>query len=281
MTSLGAQKTITATLVEHSNLALRKTVHQLWQLEGNDSLTIDVVQEENGKVFSIQLSQGFNYDTLPWILHRSLENYGLAEEAYLLTVFKCGKEEIILGYNSEDFKKGEVPCVGREQYSQCNIIKLTFPERKEGTTIFQNILYLLGILLILYAGVEIARIIGRRRLNKKKLEEKRQEELANSRSYILRIGNSQLFPDNQLILINGEEKELTYRENKLLLFLARHANQLLKREVILNKVWGEEGIKVGRSLDVFISRLRKILRADNKIAIRSVHGVGYRLEVIE
>ena len=56
-------------------------------------------------------------------------------------------------------------------------------------------------------------------------------------------------------------------------------NQVLKREDIQDAIWSEEGVIVGRSLDVFISRLRKILRKDERLAIKNIHGVGYRLEI--
>jgi len=58
-----------------------------------------------------------------------------------------------------------------------------------------------------------------------------------------------------------------------------HQQQILEREKIVAKVWGEEGVIVGRSLDVFISRLRKILKEDTRLEIKNVHGVGYKLLV--
>ncbi len=58
-----------------------------------------------------------------------------------------------------------------------------------------------------------------------------------------------------------------------------HPNQLLGRDLILQSVWGDEGITVGRSADVFVSRLRKLLQHDPTLRIASVHGVGYRLEI--
>ena len=73
---------------------------------------------------------------------------------------------------------------------------------------------------------------------------------------------------------------LTFRATKLLHYFVNHRNQLLKREQLLENVWEEEGILIGRSLDVFVSRLRKILKADDSLTIKTVHGVGYRLEVL-
>ena len=77
----------------------------------------------------------------------------------------------------------------------------------------------------------------------------------------------------------AEEINLTFRENKLLSFLASQPNEVLKRADILAAVWEEEGVIVGRSLDVFISRLRKLLKPDSTVQIKTIHGIGYRLEL--
>lgn len=85
--------------------------------------------------------------------------------------------------------------------------------------------------------------------------------------------------DNQLLEVESKSFELTYRESKLLDLFCRNANQLLARELIHQYVWGEEGLIVGRSLDVFVSRLRKFFKEEKAVKIASVHGVGYRLEI--
>ncbi|MBK8554245.1 MAG: winged helix-turn-helix domain-containing protein [Lewinellaceae bacterium] len=64
----------------------------------------------------------------------------------------------------------------------------------------------------------------------------------------------------------------------MLAYFVGKPNQILPREQILQDVWEDEGIMVGRSLDVFVSRLRKLLQDDDSIKIMSVHGIGYRLE---
>ena len=83
---------------------------------------------------------------------------------------------------------------------------------------------------------------------------------------------------NQSLEIGDVSHELTYREAKLFSFLVTNANHVLDRETIHDAVWGEEGIIVGRSLDVFISRLRKKITGADGVEIQTVHGVGYRLK---
>ena len=73
------------------------------------------------------------------------------------------------------------------------------------------------------------------------------------------------------------ECSLTQMEAQLLTILIKNKNQLVKREVILEKIWGENDYFKGRSLDVFITRLRKYLKEDDKLEIKNHHGVGFCL----
>lgn len=85
--------------------------------------------------------------------------------------------------------------------------------------------------------------------------------------------------ENQVLEIGTQKVQLTYRETKLLDLLCRNANQLLNRDTIHQFVWEDEVVKVGRSLDVFVSRLRKYFKQVPSVKITTVHGVGYRFEV--
>lgn len=83
-----------------------------------------------------------------------------------------------------------------------------------------------------------------------------------------------------LSLHNGEEsKKVTQREGELLYALATQRNKIVKRKTLLEQIWGKEDYFLGRSMDVFISRLRKHLSEDSSIKIENVHGVGFRLLV--
>jgi DNA-binding response OmpR family regulator len=81
----------------------------------------------------------------------------------------------------------------------------------------------------------------------------------------------------ELRLTNGDELiTLTQRETELLEFLCNHPNKVLKREEILSHVWGKNDFFLGRSMDVFITRLRKILAAEPAVTIETIHKIGYR-----
>ncbi len=83
---------------------------------------------------------------------------------------------------------------------------------------------------------------------------------------------------NSLKLYNDEEEfSLTQREADLLKFFCEHNNKVLKREEILLNVWGKDDYFLGRSMDVFITRLRKHFKADPDIILETIHGIGFRL----
>lgn len=83
-------------------------------------------------------------------------------------------------------------------------------------------------------------------------------------------------------LIHPEfEKTLTKKEAQILRMLCKFKNQVAPREVILNAVWGQDDYFVGRSLDVFITKLRKYLNLDDKVQITNIHGIGFKLEVLD
>lgn len=78
---------------------------------------------------------------------------------------------------------------------------------------------------------------------------------------------------------NGEKQNLTKKEAKILQLLVQHTNKVLPRDIVLNSVWGQDDYFVGRSLDVFITKLRKYLKEDESVAIANIHGVGFKLTV--
>ncbi len=98
---------------------------------------------------------------------------------------------------------------------------------------------------------------------------------------LITFGAFTFFPNN-LRLSKGEFiQDLTHREALLLEYLLKHRNIVVKREEILKTVWGNDHFFSSRSMDVFISRLRKLLKADPSVKIESIHNVGYRLLIGE
>ncbi len=93
------------------------------------------------------------------------------------------------------------------------------------------------------------------------------------------IGSYNFDIKNQVLIHRKEEKRLTKKETRILSYLCEHINDIAPRELILKNIWGNDDYFSGRSLDVFISKLRKYLSDDKNISITNIHGVGFKLEV--
>lgn len=83
------------------------------------------------------------------------------------------------------------------------------------------------------------------------------------------------------LLMGDEERALTKKESELLKLLCQHKNNVVERNVTLNLIWGKDDYFNGRSMDVFVTRLRKYLKPDDNVQIQNVHGVGFKLVVKE
>lgn len=92
----------------------------------------------------------------------------------------------------------------------------------------------------------------------------------------IQVGSYVYMPMEYQLTLNGEARVLTQRESELLAFLLKNKNKVIKRSVILETLWGEDDYFMGRSLDVFISRLRKYLGDDPEIKIDNIHGIGFK-----
>lgn len=96
---------------------------------------------------------------------------------------------------------------------------------------------------------------------------------------VFKLGNF-VFDSSNLTLANGDNvRTLTQKESDVLGLLCKNRDRVLKREEILKAVWGDDDYFLGRSMDVFISKLRKYLRDDPAVQIVNYHGIGFRLEI--
>ncbi len=108
---------------------------------------------------------------------------------------------------------------------------------------------------------------------------RRNKLLVNSSSRSFPIGRFTFMPE-ELKLTNGDETiALTQRESELLAFLCLHPNKALRREEILLNVWGKNDFFLGRSMDVFMARLRKMFASEPSVMIETIHKVGYRFAI--
>jgi len=93
------------------------------------------------------------------------------------------------------------------------------------------------------------------------------------------IGNYDFYPDDLTLSLNGNARTLTLKESELIKYFSANSNKVLSRNEILESIWGSDDYFLGRSLDVFISRLRKYFKDDPNIKITNLHGIGFRFSV--
>ena len=91
-----------------------------------------------------------------------------------------------------------------------------------------------------------------------------------------KVGKYDFDPKNYTLKGAENNITLTQRESDLLLYFIRHKNLVVKRQDILKAIWGDDDYFMGRSLDVFISRLRKVLAEEQNVLIENLHGIGFR-----
>ena len=90
------------------------------------------------------------------------------------------------------------------------------------------------------------------------------------------VGKYQFSFERLTLVLNEVCQELTFREAEVLRYLAERPNQIIRREELLKAIWGDDDYFMGRSLDVFVSRLRKYLAQDTALKIEGIHSVGFR-----
>jgi DNA-binding response OmpR family regulator len=103
-------------------------------------------------------------------------------------------------------------------------------------------------------------------------------QITDSAKEVFQLGNYVFDYANYQLKHSDQIKKLTKKEAEVLRLLCLHKNQVIQRELVLTMVWGSDDYFLGRSLDVFITKLRKYLKDDERVQITNIHGVGFKLE---
>jgi len=96
---------------------------------------------------------------------------------------------------------------------------------------------------------------------------------------VLAIGEFSFHLNRQVLAGGGEERKLSYRESELLRQLWIHRDKVIEREDILQAIWGNDSFLNSRNLDVYVTRLRGYLKADDRVEILTIKGIGYRFVI--
>jgi len=256
---------------ENVKISLRDVGHQLL-LSNKDStsLVLPVVAIAEAKYqLSFQSQLPFEPSNLVSILQNSFQKSNLPNN-YTVEVIQCADQEVAYSYGMKDTKeKSIIPCRGRVLPESCYTIEVQFSAIQTTFLSKQMLLYILLGIAFLFLLDYLFHI--KKQAN---LPEKNKE-------HYNAIGIFQFFPEQNKLVKEAVEISLSKKECELLAIFVAHPNQIIKRDELTKRVWEDHGVIVGRSLDTYISKLRKILKEDDTIKLTNVHGVGYKLEIIE
>jgi len=245
----------------HIEVSLRLIGHEVLLSSGDSISRILPITKEDNR-YRIQLESEFQFEpeTLVQTVNRVVEETGLAK-SYIVEVEACESGEVVYSYEMNQLEQKDIiPCGTRVQPKSCYSLLFTVIETEKASQMhIVVIIILLALLIVVFFF-----------LRNRKSKSTTDPNLIPLGEYIFDKRNTELLFENQRI-------DLTSKEADLLLLLYNAANTSIEREIILNMVWGDEGDYVGRTLDVFISKLRKKLEADSNVKIVNIRGVGYKL----
>lgn len=247
-----------------AELLMREVGHRTLLYAGDSTSRVLPVSRLSEAVFQLRFERTFSFvpDSLIRIVDKSFAASRLPLQ-YRVSVFDCKAKALVYGF--EIMRQGSVvPCQGRVQPTGCYTIQVEFfPAKVDNDASVWWGLSFAGVLLF---GFLVMR--GRK-----------TEAPHDVTETIFQIGQYQFTVSRKLLMIAGEFIELSDKETRILHIFARQINQPVDRNQLMKEVWESEGIIVGRSLDVFVSRLRKKLAKDPAVKIVNIHGKGYKLEV--
>jgi len=267
-------------------VAVRMIGHQIL-LNSGDSFSRVLPVEKEEERFKLQFESNFEFepDRLVQLIDSIVQKAKITDN-YLVEIEDCENKAVVYSYKIDRISKSDiVPCKQRAQPKGCYVLlfsllkpnnlvaenHLIVPEKpiEKASNNIQNIASISFLVVVVIA---LALFVF---LKKKK------PEIKHSTENLIAIGNYFFDRKNMCLLHNNQAIELSGKESDLLYLLHTSVNETIERDTILNAVWGDEGDYIGRTLDVFISKLRKKLEADERLKIVNIRGIGYKLIVNE
>lgn len=233
------------------------------------SLVLPIVELEKFKYkLSFQNQLSFEPNNLVSEVRNSFQKAALSNY-YRVEVVQCSDSEIAYSYQMSATKENTIiPCAGRFLPTSCYTIEIKFTNKK--AAFFEKQFVLLAlifcILIFLLDYLCFKKNTAKRSVNHPKP---------------MKLGVFQFYPEQNKLVRQAVEISLSKKECELLAIFVANPNQIIKRDELTKKVWEDNGVFVGRSLDTYISKLRKKLKEDDSIKLTNIHGVGYKLEIIQ
>lgn len=255
--------------ISRREILLRKIGHELLLQSGDNKSRVLPVKKitENEYLISFEHDLTFQPDSLVNTTRRLLSQDPLARD-YVVNVLNCSNSSVAYGYAISKNKKDDIiACIGREQPSACYMINIKF--KSTGSPTAKNV-YLLGSLpFLVFVGFLFLRSVKPQNTPAKE----------DQQTGLITLGPVLFDANNRKLIINGQTTELTGTESRVLHIFALSPNETIERSRLQKEIWEDEGVIVGRSLDMFISKLRKKLEPYPNIKIVVIRGKGYRLEI--
>lgn len=248
------------------SIALRNVGHRLLLHAGNSTSRVLPVKQiaEHSYQLEFQTPFAFVPDSLVNIVQQSLKATPVPLD-YTVNVLDCASQEIVYGFQIGNQKQTTlVPCLGREQPEGCYVITLSFLQADSA----QNNSYLFALALVSLVTIGF---VGR--------AYSKNKNVIIPQPPAVQLGKYEFYADLRKLKLGKTTADLSDKESQLLKIFVQQINQPVAREVLMKEVWQDNGALISRSLDVFVSRLRKKLKDDPGIQFLNVHGVGYKLVV--
>lgn len=255
-------------------VAMRSIGHRVLLSTGDStSRVLPVVQE--GKRYKISFDTHFEFNPVDMAtaIDEVLGGKQLSEN-YTVEVAQCASGEVVYSYAiSPEQGTTQIPCASRIPPPDCYLVYITLHDALPAEATNKASMpahWSIALALLIAAGIGGIALYRAKRRN-----------ASANEAHTVRIGKYTVDKRNMELRCGEDRQVLTGKETELLLLLQSAVNSTVQREAILHAVWGDEGDYVGRTLDVFISKLRKKLEADPGVRIANIRGVGYKLVVID
>ncbi|OJY84636.1 MAG: transcriptional regulator [Sphingobacteriales bacterium 40-81] len=262
--------------IARREVLLRQIGHEILLQSGDSISRVLPVKKIAGNEYQISFENAFTFqpDSLVNTTQRLLAKDPLTND-YVVNVLNCADASVAYGYAISKNKKDDiVACKGRRQPIACYMINITFKPR--GIITAKNEYFLGGMLLLAFIGFIFLRPVK----PQEALPESQDTTLPVSRNIdMFTLGSMSFDAEARKLMINGTGIDLTKTETRVLRIFALSPNEIIERNRLQKEIWEDEGVIVGRSLDMFISKLRKKLEFDPDIKIIVIRGKGYKLEI--
>jgi len=254
--------------VARREVSLRRIGHELLLQAGDSTSRVLPVQKIAGNEYQIRFENNLTFqpDSLMNITQRLLANDPLASE-YIVNVLNSRSPGVFYGFAvSKNKENSIVSCSKRIQPKASYIINIKFKSAEIYTA--KNGYLLGGLPLLAFVGFIFLRSVKPRKALPKSQNDR-----------IITLGSVLFDAEDKNLVINGQKIDLTGTETRVLRIFAISPNKTIERSRLQKEIWEDEGVIVGRSLDMFISKLRKKLECDPNIKIVVIRGKGYKLNI--